>query len=207
MSLLRLSSPKISLLALTDTANAQNIAQQCAENATRLFERLQHVDLSIISSMAILSPQEIKDALQLSGLIDKLPASEVDALAALCGVLVLEPGEILIDEGTESEQLFIIVSGSIEVQFFLSYEDSFQEICRLRAGAILGEMAMLEDDVHSARTIAREDTRLLVLSNRELLAHLDANPRVGYQFMFNMGRMLSKRLRFTNLAIRHQLTK
>lgn len=157
--------------------------------------------------MANMTITEIADALKVSGLGENLPAAELETFAKMCSVLELEAGEILIDEGTESEQLYIIVSGSIEVQFYLSYEESFQEICRLRAGAILGEMAMLEDDVHSARTLVREKSRILTLSNRELLEHLEANPRVGFQVMFNLGRILSKRLRFTNLAIRHQLTK
>ena len=157
--------------------------------------------------MATMTPEAIAEALQQSGLVFQMESADVAKLSALCGVLDLDPGEILIDEGTESEQLYIIVSGSIEVQFFLTYENAFQEICRLRAGAIVGEMAMLEEDVHSARTVVREKARFLTISNRELFAFLETAPRIGFRFMHNMGRILSKRLRFTNLAIRHQLSK
>lgn len=154
-----------------------------------------------------MTPEAIAEALLQSGLAFQMESTEIEKLTAHCGVLDLDPGEILIDEGTESEHLYIIVSGSIEVQFFLTYENAFQEICRLRAGAIVGEMAMLEEDVHSARTVVREKARFLTISNRELFALLEAEPRIGFRFMHNMGRILSKRLRFTNLAIRHQLSK
>lgn len=157
--------------------------------------------------MAHLTTAQIIDTLQYSGLGDNLTTSELESLAGLSSVLQIETGELLIDEGTQSEHLYIIVSGSIEVQFFLTYEGAFQEICRLRRGAIVGEMAMLESDVHSARTLARESSTLLTIPNQTLLAHLKAHPTIGFQFMFNLGRLLSKRLRFTNQAIRHQLTK
>lgn len=157
--------------------------------------------------MSSLSLDEKLAALDYSGLAQGMSRQDQEALAALCGTIELEADEILLDEGTESEQLYVIVSGSIEVRFFLAAEESFQEICRLRQGAVVGEMAMLEDDVHSARTVALEKTTVLVFSNRELQIYLQQHPSIGYQFMFNLGRLLSRRLRFTNLAIRHQLTK
>lgn len=157
--------------------------------------------------MPHLSPLQVIETLVFSGLGENLSPNELESLSQLFSELELDPGELLIDDGTQSEHLYIIASGSIEVQFFLSYEGAFQEICRLRRGAIVGEMAMLESDVHSARTVARERSTVLTVNNQDFLAHLKANPSVGFQVMFNLGRLLSKRLRFTNQAIRHQLTK
>jgi CRP-like cAMP-binding protein len=121
--------------------------------------------------------------------------------------LCLDAGEILIEEGSRTDQFYIVSNGNIEVQFSVSGEDSFQEVCRLHTGAVIGEMAMIEEDVHSARIVATSPAHLLMLDSRPFMIFLEQNPHIGFCVMKNLARILSRRLRYTNHSLRHLLAQ
>lgn len=71
-------------------------------------------------------------------------------------------GDVILIEGDASEELVIVVSGSVHV----SRVDRTQRTMRLRtlrAGAIIGEMGFLTGDTRSATVTAQSDAELLVL--------------------------------------------
>lgn len=135
-----------------------------------------------------------------------LDAESLDALAKIAQVMRLEAGEVLLDQGQPGEHIYLLVKGGIQIQF-PSYgkDEPPQEICRLSDGAIVGEMSMLEGEVRSARSLTVEPSVFLAMRDDALLPIFDRLPRAGYIFMRNLARVLSRRLRFTNMAIRLQL--
>lgn len=115
----------------------------------------------------------------------------------------LRKNEILIEEGTESPNLYIVESGDIEVTFSVPGEENYLKACRLREGSVVGEMALLEDDVHSARVIAASKSSVIEINSKKFEAFLDQNPDIGYIVMRNLARALSGRLRYTDQFVRH----
>lgn len=142
-----------------------------------------------------------------SDLCKGIPESSLREMSQLATPLHLDVGEILIEEGTQTDQFYIVSEGSIEVQFSVPGEESFQEACCLHQGAIIGEMAMIEDDVHSARIVATSSARFLMLDTTQFMGFLDVHPDIGFRVMKNLAVILSKRLRYTNHSVRHLLAQ
>jgi len=155
-----------------------------------------------------MNPEHIKIALRQSEICKDLPESGIERIAKICEPIHLEEGEVLTEEDTPGHHAYILVSGALEVQ--ISFTDDlggptgeYQSTCRLSAGSLIGEMSILENERRSARTTATEPSDFLCFKGSDLWQVFDSDPNTGYVFMRNMARILSRRLRYTNMAIRH----
>ena len=74
------------------------------------------------------------------------------------------PGEIIFREGDQSKDVFMILSGSVEVTKHSS--GNRQLINTLRGGEIFGEMGSLTNEPRYATVTASEKTRLIVVNNK-----------------------------------------
>jgi CRP-like cAMP-binding protein len=87
--------------------------------------------------------------------------------------ITLEPGEVLVTDGTTTGSVWVLVSGSLEVR-----KDDITINTINTPGAAFGEVAALRNAPHSATVLAAEATRLryaadgraLLLGNPEILA-------------------------------------
>lgn len=74
------------------------------------------------------------------------------------------PGEVVFREGDQSKEVFLILSGSVEVTKQTSSDS--QLINTLRGGEIFGEMGSLTNEPRCATVTASEKTRLIVVNNK-----------------------------------------
>src|SRR5512134_812882 len=96
----------------------------------------------------------------LSGLDDEL----LGRLAAELTLVSVRAGDWLVREGEAAETLYLIRSGRLEVVA----EGPPETLIRvLRRGEILGELALLTEEVRSASVRARRDSELLELGRRQ----------------------------------------
>lgn len=142
-------------------------------------------------------------AIRESDIGENLTDDALEHIAAICNLLSLSTGEVLTEEGAEGHHAYIILSGKIEVQICSDDNANPMGTRTLHPGAIIGEMSILESSKRTARTFASEPATLLCMYDEELWTLFDSDPSAGYQFMRNLARILSRRLRMTNLAIRH----
>lgn len=112
-------------------------------------------------------------------------------------------GDVLLEYGTDGNCLFILLTGMAEVQFMGYQEETYKTLCQLRGGQTVGEMSLLDGDARSARVIVQDDTVFLSITRENLFQVMDSNHKIGYYLMHNLARVVSRRLRYTNLAIRH----
>ena len=77
------------------------------------------------------------------------------------------------------------------------------EACRLKVGSVVGEMALLENDVHSARVVAKTEASVIKIDSKAFLLYLESNPNVGFIVMRNLAKLISNRLRYTDQFVRH----
>ncbi len=77
--------------------------------------------------------------------------------------LDLDPGELLFDQGHAGDSLYILVSGQLRV---LTGDEAngYQTRATVRAGEMVGEMAVLRDQLRSARVVATHACTLLRLT-------------------------------------------
>lgn len=114
-----------------------------------------------------------------------------------------QSGEILFQENTLGDRLYIIVEGQIAISKRQRGDRESTELALRRRGDIFGEMSLLDEEPRFATARAVKDTRLLELSKSDFLAMLNDHPLIGYQIM----RVLSARLRQSDLHLVEELKK
>jgi diguanylate cyclase (GGDEF)-like protein/PAS domain S-box-containing protein len=90
-------------------------------------------------------------------------------LARSCDVLLLCSGQVLFNEGDESNAMYIILSGELLVQ------KSDQVIARRGAGAYIGEMGLIESKPRSASIKAETETQLLEITEKKFYEEFSHN--------------------------------
>lgn len=165
-------------------------------NSNELYKPVDDKELEHISDVA--------QFLTHSDVGDKLNQAQRMRLAAQCQLRAFEPGELIAGATESSDELFIIQHGYVEVWKHPDGldagdhdHDETQHVANLRAGQITGELAMLDKGRRSADLIAgSEGATLLVLNRARLLALCEDDTALGYRFLWNMSKAMSRRVRF-----------
>ena len=89
--------------------------------------------------------------------------------------MILQPGQILIKEGERSNQLYWLLQG--EVVVFKMKENHEVVLNHLKEGALIGELAFLDQKPRSASVRAVTECQLHVLEYKDYQAMLAAQPK------------------------------
>ena len=99
-------------------------------------------------------------------------------------------GTPLFLEGTRSDTVLLVISGRVKV--FSSATEGTEVVLAVRGpGALLGELAAIDDQPRSASVQCMEPVEILTVGSREFTAFLHAHPRA----MWLLLRILAGRLR------------
>lgn len=109
--------------------------------------------------------------------------------------LELEKGQVLFSEGDKGEEMYIVLSGVVQV--FLLREGLQVLLADMGAGHFFGEMSLLEQEPRSASVIALEPSKLLVINNDNFQHFICQNPSLAVKIM----KGLSGRVRSSNEQI------
>jgi CRP-like cAMP-binding protein len=93
-------------------------------------------------------------------------------------------GAVLVEVGQPGSGLFILEEGSVVVELPGGGE------VELGPGEFVGEMALLTDDLHSARVRTRAGVRCLAISRRDFAELLDDEPRIAVAMLPVLARRL-----------------
>jgi CRP-like cAMP-binding protein len=125
---------------------------------------------------------EMHELVRASKLAVELDDAQSRVLAGVTQLRDLADDEVLIGEGASDDRLYVIVSGAIAV----SKRDSAGEWLNLNVltkDDLVGELAFMDGRPHYAALRALGPTRVLVLERRALEGLLDSHPRVVYNVM------------------------
>jgi CRP-like cAMP-binding protein len=112
------------------------------------------------------------DALRSVSLFSALRQRELEAVAQLADEVDLPAGHVLMREGENGNQAFIISSGEARV------EHGGRQIATLGPGAVLGEMALVAEGPRVATATLTKDAHLFVLAHREFHSLMETIPAV-----------------------------
>lgn len=107
----------------------------------------------------------------------------------------LQRGEMLFDEDDAGDSLYIIVSGNLRVEK-RQPDGSYQLLVERGVGRIIGEMAVITDDLRSARVVAARDSELIRFAQADFNALTVQHP----QIMLSMAQVIINRFRETLAA-------
>jgi CRP/FNR family cyclic AMP-dependent transcriptional regulator len=143
---------------------------------------------------------EIPDLLKRVQLFANLDEHELEQLAAICTEQRVSPGELIIEQNTIGNEMYIVADGAAEV--FVQGLTDDRSVIVLGKGQVVGEFALIDQGYRSASVRATGKGATLYEIDRDgFYALCDANTRIGYVVMRNLAIDLSFKLRHRNLAV------
>ncbi|MGB8166451.1 MAG: glutaminase A [Chthoniobacteraceae bacterium] len=129
----------------------------------------------------------------LSGLTD----DEVAIVAARFRRCAHQAGEVIIKEGDNADELYLLASGQVSVTAQLD-SGRRKRLATFSAGMAFGEMALLDRAPRSATIVADTAAECDLLSLKAFTALGETHPRIKIQILENLARVLSRKLRKAN---------
>jgi len=120
-----------------------------------------------------------------------LDERDLDTLAEVARQTTAERGEIIVNQGSKGESLYVVVSGQIRV--YLSDETGKEVILGLEGpGAIFGEISVLDGELRSASVAAMKRTELLKIEGQAFRQLLQTNARLAIAVITALAGMIRK---------------
>jgi CRP-like cAMP-binding protein len=143
----------------------------------------------------------------------ELSPTQLELIASICTENEYESGEIIFDEHSASDELFVVAEGEIDILVdpsIVNTQDKNvkepQTIATVRRWQSFGEMALLDEGRRSASARASQNsTKLIAIPRDKLISLCETYPQLGYRLMFNLAVDLSIKIRNADLQIREQL--
>lgn len=129
-------------------------------------------------------------------LLRRLPAEALTRLAGFAHLRPMTKGETLFRRGDPGTGLLLVVKGRIRVSV-PSTEGRDGVLNLVRAGEVVGEIALLDGHARTADAIADTDGEVMLLERRDLLPLLEENGALALALM----EVLCERLRQTSAQV------
>jgi CRP-like cAMP-binding protein len=138
---------------------------------------------------------------------------QLERVAALCQERTLAVGEVIFEENSSSDELYVIARGEVEILLDPSLvsdrpdtEAKPATIATLRRGQSFGEVALVDQGLRSATArSAHPDTLVVSIPRQKLMELCEEDPVLGFRLMRNLAADLALKIRNTDLRIREQL--
>lgn len=138
-------------------------------------------------------------ALKGMALCRALSAAELESIAAIAETQEVAAGKELFREGDPGEGLYLLVSGEIDV--VKRGPRGERSLARLGAGAVLGEISLLTNEMRSATGRALAGSRVLRLPAPAFHALLGANSTAALKIVGAIAEVLAHRLATMNSKV------
>ncbi len=129
-----------------------------------------------------MTTSEQLDLLRQSKLGTELTPEQCQILVSLIQFRSLKDGEVLVEEGTCDNHLYVIVSGALGVVRNAGSQAQVTLIT-LSAGDLVDEMSFIDGSEHYASLIALGETRVFGLEREKLESLLTTAPEIVYRVM------------------------
>ncbi len=119
-----------------------------------------------------------------------------DAATSICAALdAMEfgPNETILNEGDDTQALWIILSGECTVS--RTCDDEERILAVLNAGDVFGEMSFVRTAPHSASIISATPLKVCCYQREHFLQLGKERPAAAFQVMSNIAAVLAERLR------------
>ncbi len=105
------------------------------------------------------------------------------------------PGEYVVRQGQDGDQLFVVVQGQFSVQV------SGRKVAMLEEGSHFGELALVDNEPRSADIVAKGFGHLLIISRSDLREYCLLEPALGQMMLWRLLEATGARLRAMNAQI------
>ncbi len=150
----------------------------------------------------------IASILATTDIFDRLTETQLELIVSISATQAYDAGQILFEENELSDELYVILRGVIEILVdpgLVGVEGTTEPVvlAELRAGQVVGEMALVDQGARSATARVRsKGTQLLRVPRKRLMLLCDTYPELGYKLMRNLAADLALKIRNTDLTVR-----
>jgi CRP-like cAMP-binding protein len=144
-----------------------------------------------------LAPDPVAEMLARSSMFAGLSPIHRARLATIGTEESHKVGEVLFSEGDAGDRFFLILDGAIRIGRQIAGMGE-EALAILRGGDCFGEMALVDEAPRSADARVHESCRLLVIRKEDMEDLMFVDRSLAYEMLWNMVRILSKRLRETD---------
>jgi len=135
------------------------------------------------------------EALEGIVIFEGLTPEESETIGRLCKLTNVKKDETVFTAGASAHSLFFLRSGEVELRFQARFYSSTVEIPmdRVEPGEVCGWSAMIPPHRYTLSAYATEDSELVQIEQTDLQECCEANIRLGYVVMKNIGRIAGER--------------
>src|SRR5271154_1080752 len=107
------------------------------------------------------------------------------------------PGNVIIEEGVLQTEVFVVVSGELEVHA-KQIDGTDTMLARVGPGETLGEICLFDPGPATATVTAAEFSQLWRIADADLIQFMEDNPGAGNVLLRTLASILAQRLRQMN---------
>lgn len=167
-----------------------------SEDASALVV-LERDDTAPVALSARLGDDAPLELLQTVPLLDGLTPEELAELVGISEIRNVSCGEVIFEEGTNTQSLCVILKGEIELRL-TSAGSAGEEIMQIGERDVFGESSFFSGGPHAAEVFAVSDARLLVIQREGYDDLLQASRPAAWRLAVNAAGILGVRLQDTD---------
>jgi CRP/FNR family transcriptional regulator, cyclic AMP receptor protein len=130
-------------------------------------------------------------------LLQDIETAGLEKMARIMEQVFVKKGEPLFKESDQTQGLWLIVSGKIEISR-VTADGWRQTLVVLPAGHFFGELSILENRKHVASAVALDDSELLLIPKAEFEKMMDDDCALALTIVKKIAIVMSKNLRRMN---------
>lgn len=123
------------------------------------------------------SKKSYLDSLRRVALFSSCSTKDLEKIAKAGDEVTLDAGTVIVDQGQTGREAFVIISGSATVK------RNGKKVATLGAGSVVGELSLLDHGPRTATVVADTECTMLVISQRQFLAVIDAIPAISHKLL------------------------
>jgi len=135
-----------------------------------------------------------------------LERGEVDSLLSMGQEILYPAGGKILVEGEPAESFHILVQGTVSIKMQAEEYGELVLSTLKEPGEIFGWSALVEEGRFTATVECLEDCRIVSFQRADLENLFQRNPRLGYRFMKNLARLISRRLDRTRALLLKEIS-
>jgi SulP family sulfate permease len=132
-------------------------------------------------------------------LLSDLAPEQIERLRGWLEPVAWSVGEVIFRSGDPGSALYLVTRGRASVH--IKHDDGDIRLVTFAAGAVFGELALLDRGPRSATITADEDLQGFGLSEASFAVLCRQQPDIAIKLLQALGRELSVRIRYANLTI------
>ena len=125
---------------------------------------------------------------------------DIRKIAEVCKTVNFKDGEVIVEEDSRGRCLYIVRHGRTRITVGHSPgQHDCNTIAKCLPGQIFGELAFLDGARRSTWVVAVDAVEAIQISWEDFSGLVEREPKIAYQFMYNVAVLIADRLRDTTM--------